>query len=92
MNYNIFRIPNTNVPKRNLEDIAKEEIVNGIKDILTKQFSLPKEDLIKEVARIFGYSRISGNVEECINLGIQYALTIEIIVNQNGRLIVKELV
>jgi hypothetical protein len=86
-NYDIFRTPGGDGTKRNVEDLAKEEIVNGIKEVLTVQFSLPQGDLIREVARIFGYSRIGGNVEEVMKLGIDYALERKLILNQNGRFI-----
>jgi len=90
-NYNQFRVAGADDPKRNVEDLAKEEITNGIKEVLATQFSLPNEDLIKEVARIFGYNRLGGNVEDMMKLGINFALKSEIIINQNGRFVVKEM-
>jgi len=90
-NYEIFRIAGQDDQKRNVEDIAKEEIVNGIKEVLATQISLPKEDLIREVARLFGYNRIGTNVEEAMKLGINCALKNKAIINQNGRFVVKQI-
>ena len=85
--YDIFRIPGEDDQKRNAEDIAKEEIANGIKEVLNNQISLPQEDLIKEAARIFGFTRIGGNVEQVMQSGIDYAVEINLIINKDMRYI-----
>ena len=63
-------------------------MLGGIKDILISQISLPPEDLIKEVAHIFGYNRIGGNVEQAMKIGIDYAIERKLIRNQNGRFVI----
>lgn len=88
-NYHQFRVSSDNSQKRNVEDIAREEITNGIKEVLKNQISLPKEDLIKETSKLFGYSRIGGNVEDMMKLGIDYAVKRNIIENQSGRFVLK---
>ncbi len=88
--YDQFRVPEVNNQKRDVGDIAKEEIANGVKEILINQISLPKDDLIKEVAKLFGYSRIVGDVEEMMKLGIDYARKKQFIVNQNGKFIITD--
>jgi hypothetical protein len=86
-NYKIFRVAGKDDPKRNVEDIPKEEIVNGILKVLMMQFSLPKNDLIKEVAIVFGYARIGDNVEEMMKLGIDHAIKKQLIIKQNDRFV-----
>lgn len=88
--YGAFRIPGEEDVKRNPEDIAQKEILNGIIDILTNQISLPKEDLIREVAKLFGYSRLGGNVEQTMKIGIKYGLKSEQLVSQDGRIVLSE--
>ncbi len=85
--YDTFRVPGEDDQKRNAEDIAKEEIANGIKEVLNNQISLPQEDLIKEAARIFGFTRIGGNVEQVMQSGIDYAVEINLIINKDMRYI-----
>ena len=81
--YNIFRVPENDDQKRNAEDLAKEEIFCGIKDVLTNQISLPEDDLIREVAKVFGYARLGGNVEQAMKMGIDFAM-------KNGKIIMKD--
>jgi len=88
--YTTFRVPYEENQKRNADDLAKEEICNGIKDVLNYQISLPEEDLIREVAKLFGYARLGGNVEQAMRMGIKYALNMEIIINQNERIVLSE--
>jgi len=88
--YKIFRIPNEKDQKRIANDLAIEEILNCIRDVLTNQISLPKEDLLREVAKIFGYARLGENVEHAMKMGIDYAFTKELIVNKNERIVLSE--
>ena len=85
--YNTFRIPKEDDQKRNADDLAKEEIYNGIKDVLNHQISLPEEDLIREVAKVFGFARLGGNVEQAMRMGIEFALKKELIVLKDERIV-----
>ena len=67
-----------------------KEITTGIKDILLNQISLPNEDLIREVAKLFGYSRLGGNVEQSMRISIEYALKMGIIISKNERIVLYE--
>ncbi len=86
-NYNIFRVPGEDSSKREPNDLPLEEIICGIKDVLTRQISLSEEDLIREVAKIFGYTRLGGNVEKAMKMGIDFALQSELIINKDERFI-----
>ena len=85
--YKIFRIPVNEAQKRNAEDLPKEEIAAAIVDILTGQISLPEDDLIKETARLFGFARTGGNVEQSMKLGIKYAIKRGMIIKNSDRLV-----
>lgn len=86
-NYNIYRIPGEDDQKRNAEDLAKEEIFCGIKDVLTNQISLPEDDLIREVAKIMGYGRLGGNVEQTMKIGIEYAIQMKFVIKKEKRFV-----
>ncbi len=88
--YNIFRVPGDDDQKRNAEDLAKEEIFCGIKDVLTNQISLPEDDLIREVAKVFGYARLGGNVEQAMKMGIDFALEVGEIIRKDERIVLPE--
>ncbi|MDD4227714.1 MAG: DUF3320 domain-containing protein, partial [Mariniphaga sp.] len=64
--YTTFRVPSNDDQKRSPEDLPKQEIAAGLVEILTNQISLPAEDLVKEAARLFGYARLGGNVEQAM--------------------------
>ena len=85
--YNLFRVPGEDNSKRDANDLAREEIICGIIDVLTNQISLPEEDLIREVARIFGYTRLGGNVEQAMKTGIDFAVYKGFISNKDERIV-----
>lgn len=88
--YTLFRIPESEDQKRNAEDLAKEEIFGGIKEILTNQISLTEEDLIREVAKGFGYARLGGNVEQAMKIGIDFALASGKLIRKDERFVLTE--
>ena len=56
--YANFRVPTANEQtRRNMEDIAPEEIAAAAKYVLQVQYSLTTDDLVKEIAILFGFSR-----------------------------------
>ncbi len=85
--FKLYRIPKDNDPKRNSEDLPEEEIVAAIIDVLKYQISLPEENLIKEVAKLFGFNRLGGNVEQTIKNGIVLASENNLIVLKDERYI-----
>src|SRR5690606_14295224 len=88
MRYRKFRIPTDDKSKRNADDLPAEEVAAAIVNILVNQVSLPKDDLVRETARLFGYSRIGGNVGQAMNTGIDYAVKNKMIAESNSRFIV----
>lgn len=85
--WNTFRVPVEADPKRNADELPKEEVFCAIIDVLINQISLPEEELIREVARLFGYTRIGGNVEQAMRLGIGYGLKNRQITYENERIV-----
>jgi len=87
--FQIFRLPgDDDAGKRNAEDLPIQEIAWAAHHALTIQFSLPRADLIRETARLFGFARIGNNVEEICSRGIDHALSINLIAVQNEKMIV----
>lgn len=72
--YAVYRVSSQEAQKREADELPPEEIANGVKEVLKNQLSLSKADLVKETARLFGYARIGGNVEEAMLLGIDLAV------------------
>ena len=59
--YRIYRVEDAEGNRRDIEDIPSEEIRNAMSEVLEEQISLTKEDLLRETAKKFGFTR-SGNV------------------------------
>jgi hypothetical protein len=74
--------------KRDAEDIPAEEIANGVKEILTHQISLPKDDLVREASKLFGFARSGTNVENAMKKGIVKAVERGLVTEWEGRIII----
>lgn len=72
--YRTFRVTAVEPQKRSAEDLPPEEISNGVLEVLANQISLPRIDLIRETAKLFGYARAGTNVEMAMSAGIDKAI------------------
>ena len=88
--YKQYRIPKNDFEKRDADDLPPEEVANAVKEILSHQISLTKTDLIRETAKLFGYSRVGTNVEYSIAQGINKAIDLGIATENNGRIVFKD--
>ena len=66
-------------------DIAPEEVSVAVKEILENQVSLSREDLIREVAHIFGYTRLGAIVVASVQRGIDKAIERSFARDEDGR-------
>jgi len=55
---------------RPVDEIAPEEIANGIALVLKDCLSIPREDLLRETARSFGVQRLGANVASSVEQGL----------------------
>lgn len=73
------------VSERDATDISPEEVSNAVRTVLEEQFSLPEEDLIRETAHIFGFTRLGDNVVASMSRGIKKAYERGFLINENGK-------
>lgn len=59
------------IEKRSIEDIAPEEIEVALREILTNNLSLLREDLIRAVARLFGFAKVGSQIVEIIGNSVE---------------------
>ena len=71
--YDKCRTVYKNDEKRDIDDVAPEEIAVGIKEIMSRQVAMAREDLLREVAHLFGFTRITPSLETSVSLGIKAA-------------------
>ena len=60
--------------RRAASDIPPEEIAAAARHVLRAQISLPRDELIREVARLLGFQRLGQAVELHVSAGIDFLL------------------
>jgi hypothetical protein len=88
--YKVYRLSKNEVQKRDQEALPPEEIAVAIRHILKAQLSLPKADLIRESARLFGYSRVGAKAEEAMQTGIDVAIMQGFVIQVGERIVYQE--
>jgi hypothetical protein len=70
-----------NIDRRALQDISTVEMANGVMEIMKTALRLPKSDLVREILRQLGYTRMNnqaeGYVQEAIDFNIERGLITE---------------
>ena len=59
--------------RRDAADIPPEEYAQGIKLIMTRQIAMQRDDLLRETAHFFGFTRVTPALETALALGIRQA-------------------
>ncbi|NYV27734.1 DUF3320 domain-containing protein [Streptobacillus felis] len=67
-----YRVEDVNGNKRNIEDISIYEIMPALKEVIIEQIAIEKKDLIREVAKKFGFTRIGTSIDKVISNVIDY--------------------
>lgn len=73
-NYDKIRASGQGNDKREAKDVPLEEGVNALCQVLSEQVSLSGEDLIRESARLLGYTRLGTQVEALMRAALNRAL------------------
>ncbi len=69
-NYSSFR----EACEREALDIAPEEVVQAVLQVLKEQFAIDEEGLVSETSHLFGYANVRENVQASMKRGINHAL------------------
>ncbi|MBO9638341.1 MAG: DUF3320 domain-containing protein [Siphonobacter aquaeclarae] len=88
-NYTAFRYASSDELRREAEDLPPEEVANAISEILRQQISLDRMDLVREVARQFGFSRVGTNLVQAVTLGIRHGSRTGILSQEEDRIVGK---
>ena len=84
--YNVYRIGSD----REALDIAPEEVMVAICEVLDQQGALPEEDLLRQTAKCFDFSRMGDNVILSMTRGLELALKKNRAVKEEGRIKLKK--
>jgi len=75
LQYDDFRVPSTDdKTRRSFENIPPEEIASATKHILSQQIGLLREDLEREISRLFGFARYTETMQKPVRAGIEMAI------------------
>ena len=89
--YEGYRVDDSESGKRSMDDIASQEIINAVTEVLHEQISLSENDLIRETAKKFGYSRMGGVIESSIEYAIRTGISKgKFIKAENGNITLSE--
>ncbi|MBE6924072.1 MAG: DUF3320 domain-containing protein [Ruminococcaceae bacterium] len=71
--------------KRDIREVAVQELANGLRHVLSEQLSMSREDLLRQTVKLLGYARLGGNVTVALENALAYAQsTGTIAVDSNG--------
>lgn len=89
--YEGYRVDNAESGKRSMDDIASQEIINAVTEVLREQISLSKTDLIRETAKKFGYSRMGGVIESSVEYAVRTGISKgKLIKTENENIVLSE--
>lgn len=71
--------------KRDMPDIAPEELVLAITEAVQHNLSIEEEELFRYVARVFGFAKVGRQIEEYLRYALDLAEQQGKIVRENGR-------
>ena len=86
--YHTCRIPKEDGVKRPMEEICPQELCAGMLLILEDQISMLRSDLLRETAKLFGYTRTGGVIEHAVNNAMDYALSRQVMDCEQERMTV----
>ena len=70
--------------KRNIKDIPQSEIKSNIIDALSQQGAIPREDLIRLIAQMLGFSRSGSNIATAVTIAIASLARENKVKDENG--------
>lgn len=73
--------------KRPIEEIAPEEIAVAIMEVMHSSLSLDKDELVRSVSRIFGYSKVGAQIDSIVRYSIDKLITQNMIRGSEDRIV-----
>ena len=71
-----------------MDDVPRAELREAIAEVLEEQISLTKDDLVRETAKKFGFTRLGGVIVTNVNDAIDVMLSSGAVrTDENGRIL-----
>lgn len=88
--YDEVRVPGQDDYRRNLEEIAPEELAAAVRVVLEQQIGLSEEDLRREVTRLLGFARTTEAMLPALSAGLETAVRRGIALRDGDRIVLAE--
>ena len=63
--------------KRDARDVSVQEAANAVACALSEQVRVPREDLVREAAKLLGFTRTGSNVTAIFDAAVDYAADLD---------------
>jgi hypothetical protein len=86
--YTNFRVPSQE-KRRSLDMIPYQELMNAAKEVLTLQFSMNVDDFKREIAKMFGWSKVTSATTEILDHVVGMMVKNDIVVIEEDKVHLK---
>jgi hypothetical protein len=62
------------IEKRNMEDIAPEEVIVAMEEVVSNNLSVAEEELLRYLARTFGFAKVGKQIDSLLRYAIELAI------------------
>nr|WP_314496875.1 DUF3320 domain-containing protein [uncultured Chryseobacterium sp.] len=84
---NLYTYRNNDLEKRNIEDIAAEEISVAIMEIMSSNLSVSKNELIRVTSRLFGFMKVGTQIDSVVQYAINELIRKDLLTENEGRIV-----
>lgn len=74
------------IEKRNMEDIAPEEVMVALEEVVTNNLSIEEDELLRYLARTFGFAKVGKQIDTLLRYAIDNALKKGLVKRENDRI------
>ena len=74
------------IEKRNMEDIAPEEVLVALQDVVANNLSIEEDELLRYLARTFGFVKVGKQIETILRYVIDTAVQNGKVIKENDRI------
>ena len=74
------------IEKRNMEDIAPEEIIVALEEVVTDNLSIEEDELLRYLARSFGFAKVGKQIDTLLRYCIEIAVKQNKVKRENDRI------
>lgn len=74
------------IEKRNMEDIAPEEVIVALEEVVTHNLSIQEDELLRYLARTFGFAKVGKQIDTLLRYTIDTAVKQDKVKRENDRI------